>query len=140
MMEVIDTRDLLEEREASLEELIDFLHNRYGIEIEELEDLEKLENFQKKKYEEDKEILELIEIIREINIIEKEVGNEFQYGEQLIRKDYFEGYAKELVEDCGYITKDLPWWIEIDWSKTAENLKDDYVDTIFRGFTYYYKA
>lgn len=99
MMEVIDTRDLLEEREASLEELIDFLHNRYGIEIEELEDLEKLENFQKKKYEEDKEILELIEIIREINIIEKEVGNEFQYGEQLIRKVYLIMFLTQQLKE-----------------------------------------
>ena len=63
MIDIIDTRDLIEERDASLEELREFLYDLYKIEIEKFEDLEKLNDFQKGKYKEDKDILQLINII-----------------------------------------------------------------------------
>ena len=35
-------------------------------------------------------------------------------------------FAENLVSDCGYVTHDLPYWIEIDWEKTWDNLSYDY--------------
>ena len=126
MIDTIDTRDLIEERDASLEELREFLYDLYKIEIEKFEDLEKLNDFQKGKYKEDKDILQLINIITEINNLEEEVGIEFQYGVTLISKNYVE----DFVTDCGYIPPNLPHWIEINWESTAENLKVDYIETV----------
>ena len=36
-------------------------------------------------------------------------------------------FAEQIASDCGYITRDLPSWIEIDWQKTWDNaLSYDY--------------
>ena len=35
-------------------------------------------------------------------------------------------FAENLVSDCGYVHHDLPYWIEIDWEKTWDNLSYDY--------------
>ena len=35
-------------------------------------------------------------------------------------------FAQNLVSDCGYVHHDLPYWIEIDWEKTWDNLSYDY--------------
>ena len=37
-------------------------------------------------------------------------------------------FEKEIVSDCGYISKDMPSWIEIDWEKTWDNLSYDYTE------------
>ena len=34
-------------------------------------------------------------------------------------------FAENLVTDCGYIHQELPYWIEIDWEKTWDNLSYD---------------
>ena len=34
-------------------------------------------------------------------------------------------FAEQLVSDCGYIHGDLPYWIEVDWQKTWDNLSYD---------------
>lgn len=61
------------------------------------------------------------------------------YPATLIRDSYFTDYAQELVEDCGYIAKDFPNWIEIDWEATARNVRMDYTSTEFDGVTYWYR-
>ena len=38
-------------------------------------------------------------------------------------------FAKEIVSDCGYISKDMPSWSEIDWEKTWDNLSYDYTES-----------
>ena len=35
-------------------------------------------------------------------------------------------FAENMVSDCGYMQRDLPYWIEIDWEKTWDNLSYDY--------------
>ena len=36
-------------------------------------------------------------------------------------------FAEQICQDCGYITRELPSWVEIDWEKTWENaLSYDY--------------
>ena len=38
-------------------------------------------------------------------------------------------FAKEIVSDCGYNSKDMPSWIHIDWQKTWDNaLSYDYTE------------
>tara|TARA_R100000353_G_scaffold1949_1_gene2893 strand:+ start:74 stop:481 length:408 start_codon:yes stop_codon:yes gene_type:complete len=37
-------------------------------------------------------------------------------------------FAQSFVSDTGYIQTDLPYWIEIDWEKTWDNLSYDYTE------------
>ena len=37
-------------------------------------------------------------------------------------------FAEQLVQDCGYIERELPYWIEVDWEKTWDNLSYDYTE------------
>jgi len=62
---------------------------------------------------------------------------DWEYGEILIRDDYFTDYAREMLEDCGTIPRDLPWWVEIDWETTARNVRMDYAAVDFDGVTYW---
>lgn len=62
--------------------------------------------------------------------------SDWKYGEALIRYSYFTAYCRELIEDCGYISKDFPDWIEIDWNATARNMRQDYVELTFDGVVY----
>ena len=40
-------------------------------------------------------------------------------------------FAEQIATDCGYITRDLPSWIEIDWQKTWDNAPSyDYTELI----------
>ena len=38
-------------------------------------------------------------------------------------------FAQSMVSDFGYVTHDLPYWIEIDWEKTWDNLSYDYTES-----------
>lgn len=57
----------------------------------------------------------------------------------LIRDSHFTDYARELLEDCGTIPRDLPSWVEINWDATARNVRMDYTATDINGVTYYYR-
>lgn len=59
------------------------------------------------------------------------------YPVTIIRDSYFEDYARELLEDCGDLPKDLPHYIEIDWQATARNIRMDYTSVEFDGVTYW---
>lgn len=61
---------------------------------------------------------------------------DWQYGSTLIRYSYFTEYCQELLEDIGDLPKDFPHYIEIDWEKTADNLKVDYTEVDYDGVTY----
>ena len=40
-------------------------------------------------------------------------------------------FAETIATDCGYVTRELPHWIEIDWEKTWDNaLSYDYTELI----------
>ena len=65
----------------------------------------------------------------------QEVVNEFMEDydienfEDMYQGQYESGteFAEQLCQDCGYITRELPHWIEIDWEKTWDNaLSYDY--------------
>lgn len=59
------------------------------------------------------------------------------YPITLIRDSYFTDYARELLEDCGGIPRDLPHYIEIDWEATARNIRVDYSPVEINGTTYW---
>jgi hypothetical protein len=67
----------------------------------------------------------------------EEYAEDWNVGTTLIRHSYFTEYARELVEDCGYISPELPHWIEIDWTATAENVRADYTSVDFDGALYW---
>ena len=61
----------------------------------------------------------------------------FEYGIQLIHENDIDDYLHELLIDCGYIPKDMPSWIEIDWDATYDNMKQDYSELEINGNTFY---
>ena len=146
-MSYIDTRDLIEERDNLKEQILDDFNDRFNTELDDFDEIEtylndeasenideeERDNF--KSYWED----ELVQII-EIDKVEYEVGSEFKYGCTLIEEDDFEDYVKDMLIDCGYISKDFPTWIEIDWEATAENVRQDYSELEYKGDTYYFRA
>jgi len=62
---------------------------------------------------------------------------DWEFGESLIRYSYWENYIQEMLEDCGDIPADLPWYIAIDWETTADNISQDYSIVEFNGIDYY---
>ena len=60
---------------------------------------------------------------------------DWKYGAQLINEDYFEEAMDEMLEDCGYIPRDLPSYLTITVDYAA--LKQDYTELDFDGQTYY---
>lgn len=61
------------------------------------------------------------------------------YPVTLISERTFEDHARELLEDCGTIPKDLPWFVAIDWETTAQNIQGDYTPVEIDGSTYWYR-
>lgn len=137
---MIDTRNLAERREELKQEILDsFLENfpHYGEMTESFEDI-RFEEEEIQSWKEDFE--DELKEIEEIDTIENELGSEFDYGVTLIDVDDFEEYVEEFLEDCGYIPKDFPSWIEIDWEATADNVSQDYIEVEYQGNSYYGRA
>ena len=138
-MNTIDTRNLIETREALKQEILDsFLENfpHYEEMTESFEDIlfeeEEIESWKQDWQEE-------INQITCIDEIEDEIGSEFDFGVTLIPEDDFTDYVEDFLKDCGYISYDFPSWIEIDWEATAENVKQDYSELEYEGETYFYR-
>lgn len=114
-IDVIDSRDIIKriaDLEQSIEDkkaLID--DEDWEVDLDELAELKKLAN-------------------------QCEGVGDWEYGEGLIRRSYFEEYVKELLKDCGDLPQNIPWYIEIDWEKTAQNIEYDYTSVDFDGVEY----
>lgn len=67
----------------------------------------------------------------------RDYAPDWEYGATLIRDSYFTDYARELLEDCGDIPKDIPHYIAIDWDQTAHNIRVDYTPVDFGNVTYW---
>ena len=109
----IDTDDKLEaiaDKENEIQEC-EFEYDRYSEEFAELESLKEE--------------------------IESNSDEGFECGIQLIHENYIDDYLDELLEDCGYLPKDLPHWIKIDWQATYDNMKEDYNEIELNGNTFY---
>jgi predicted nuclease with TOPRIM domain len=148
--DILDSRDLddlleslRDEREDLAEELNDAMSEyekaRDGVddsddELEEAKEaLEKAEDALA-NFDDDHERL-----IADLQDASEEIS-EWSDGATLILDTYWVEYVQEMCEDVGYISKDFPWWIEIDWEKTAENVKMDYTEVEIDGNTYYARS
>ena len=52
-----------------------------------------------------------------------------EHFEDMFQGQYSSGaeFAEMIASDCGYVSRDMPSWIEIDWQKTWDNaLSYDY--------------
>lgn len=137
IQDIIDTRDLIEKRDELKQSILDsFLETfeHYEDQTDDFDDIlfdeEEIQSW-KEDWEDE------LEQIEEINNIEDSIGSEFDYGVTLVREDYWEDYVEDLLVEIGYLPKDLPSWIEIDWEATANNVKVDYTEVEYQGQTYY---
>ena len=143
----IDTRDLIEERDNHYEMILNEFNDRFNTELDEFSIIETFLNDEASESitkEDREEFFEYMSdeynSIREINELESDMSScEWSYGLTLIPEDDFEDIIKQDLKDCGYISKDLPSWIEIDWEATANNIKVDYGEVEFRGETYLFR-
>lgn len=138
-MSYIDTRELVETRDELKQQVLDsFLEDfpHYEEMTESFEDIrfeeEEIESWKQDWQDE-------LNQITCIDDLEYEIGSEFNYGVTLIPEDDFTDYVIDLLEDCGYISKDFPSWIEIDWQKTADNVRQDYSEIEYEGKIYLYR-
>jgi TolA-binding protein len=137
---VIDSRDLIilkEELEEQLSYLQDEVNELKGDNETPADKLEEKQDELREWLEEHKEELDsLIDICDEGELL----SSDWEHGESLIREDYWVEYCKELVTDIGDLPKDVPFYIEIDWDKTAENISQDYSTIDIDGETYYIRS
>lgn len=143
--DMLDVRDLIERFEELEEGKQEFILNESETDDENpsWEEVADSNNKAEEKWletEEGKELKQLTEILEEL----KGNGGDEQwngdwYPITLINSDYFTDYTKELLDDCGYIPKEFPWWIDINWESTAENVKQDYASIDIGDETYYYR-
>lgn len=81
--------------------------------------------------EDAEELLALMEL-------QEEAGSSyFDNEESFISDEYFTEYAQDMIKEVGYISAEVPSWIEIDWERTAQNVRVDYTSFEFRGTTYW---
>ena len=118
---------------------LDFIDSRDIIErIEELETdrddaIDLGEEFDSDDAKELKNLLELAE--------QCEGYGDWEYGETLIRDDYFKEYAQDLAEDIYGMDKSQPWpYCHIDWEAAANALRIDYMCVEFDGVDYQMRA
>lgn len=94
------------------------------------------------------------ELLREADVTESEaefVDQVISLGDELsadlddyatnessmIRDSEFEDYARDFAEDIGAVGRDAQWPVyHIDWAAAAEDLKMDYSEVEFGGYTY----
>ena len=92
------------------------------------------------------ELLEELQNLRQVIDETQGYGGDVQYEGNwypgvLVNEDYFVDYAKQLVEDCGDVPSNLPWYIErhIDWEGVADDIKQDYGSITVAHSEYYYR-
>lgn len=138
-MSYLDTRDLIEERDTLKQNILDSFLEEFP-HYEDMTDTFEDIRFEEEELESWKDLWHTeLEVIEAINELENEVGDEWEYGVTLIEEDDFEDFIEQDLEDCGYISKDFPTWIEIDWKATANNVKQDYSEVSFRGNNYLFR-
>ena len=95
--------------------------------------IEEIEEMETRDDDESAELASLKKLAEEC----ENYAADWKYGETLIRGSYFSDYARELLEDCGDIPRNLPHYIEIDWEATARNIRVDYTEIDFGGVSYW---
>ena len=146
--DMLDVRDLIERYEELEDELSAITDIEDEIEsLDPDEDIEEIrtakENLEAKQKELEDEQEEFEQLEKILDELKGNGGDEQWRGDwypiTLINSDYFTDYTEELLVDCGYIPKDLPSWIKIDWEETADNVKVDYTTIDIDDETFYYR-
>jgi len=114
--DVIDSRDVIERIEELESALKNFLDEN---------DVLLEENFP--EWEE-------LRALRALASEASQYSADWEYGETLIHRNYFEEYMDELVEECYDLPKDLPYWCSIKLDYVA--LEQDYISVDFDGQEY----
>lgn len=136
--EIMDTSDLIAVKEE-IEDALAMLDGTGTLDGE--RDESGLEAFGSSSGSPDDDEIEARAILAAIEEIENAGLPDWQYGEMLIREDYFEDYAREPAEDIGAIDPNALWPLSyIDWEAAAEALLVDYIEVEYRGTTYYARA
>jgi uncharacterized protein (UPF0335 family) len=66
---------------------------------------------------------------------------DWEYGETLIARSYFQTYAQELTQDIGAVDPRAPWPLNcIDWEQATEELEADYTIVDFDGEEFLMRA
>ena len=136
----MDSRDLEQRKEELKQQVLDsFLETfpQYKDTTEDFDDI----IFEEEEIQSWKEDwLGEIEEITDIEKLRDEVDyREWKSGIYFFEEKDFEEYCEELIKDCGYISRNFPSWIEIDWEATTNNMRQDYSEVEFRGETYLYR-
>lgn len=123
--DVIDSRDILE-RISELEDSFSIFQG---------DDEDKtIEDWLNSGDDEATEYVNLTKLAEEAS----QYSSDWEYGEALIRYDYFEQYMDEMVADCYELPKDLPYWMNITYDYEA--LKQDYASVDYDGIEYYIRS
>jgi len=131
--ETIDSRDIIARIEALQEERQDWIEQGDDIPLDSPEWAAAANAWAIENGEDAAELAALHKLATEA----EGYAADWEYGEILIRDDYFTDYAREMLEDCGTIPRDLPSWVKIDWEATARNVRADYAAVDFDGVTYW---
>jgi hypothetical protein len=62
-----------------------------------------------------------------------------RYPDLLIAEYHFEEFAEDTAHDMGAVSRDASW-IVIDWTATANGLKQDYREVDFDGSAYWHRV
>lgn len=139
----LDTRDLVEKREELKEQILDSFLETFEHYTEQTETFDDIlfdeEEIQSWKADWQEELDEIAEIDRVEDEVESYGGDGFEFGTTLIEETEFEEYCEEFIEECGYISSDMPSWIIIDWRLTAGNMRQDYTEVEYQGKTYLFR-
>ena len=134
MADYIDTRDLndrLEELESIESRLIDI-----DEEIVQCTDDDEYRDLIEEKDEISEDFIH--SELKTLKDMRDEIS-EWEYGNTLIPDDDFTDYAIEMLKDCGDLPQNIPWYIEIDEEKTADNIKADYASIEYEGTDYWFR-
>ena len=118
-----------EETQTQIEE---FLENTFGWDEDELFDFVEAHGEEKfKLYFE--EYADMVDDIG-IGVVESFLDN-FDIADISSCRDAYMGcydsgaeFAQQIAEDCGDVPRNMPSWIEIDWTASWDNLDYDYVE------------
>lgn len=141
----IDVRDIIESVESIEEGLLAAFNEQQVIEGDDTETDDPTDSAFREwcKVTVHDDAVEYLQLCKIIDELCGNGGDEQWRGEwfpvTLIRDSYFVDAMIELLEDCGVIPRDIPGYLEIDWEKTADNLRVDYSSVDIDGATYWYR-
>jgi hypothetical protein len=106
--------------------------NLYDHFIDSLDVIERIKELQENENRDEGEDYELENLLEIESHFDGD--SDWHFGVQLINENSFIGFCEDLVGD----DIDLPWYVEIDWKKTANNIRVNYSEIEIKGYTFLY--